>query len=86
MLSILLPIAGLYGLIGLLFGVAFAFGGGAAKIDPAAAGGTWGFKLLVIPGCAVFWPYLLRRWRRGELPPEERSAHRVAANSNGGNG
>ena len=77
---LLLLILGIYLLIGLLFGVIFAFAG-ARSIDPSAAEGTWGFKLFIIPGCAIFWPYLLKRWMKKSTPPEEFSAHRKAAKS-----
>ncbi len=61
--------------LGGLFGIAFAFAG-AKAIDPAAKNGSIGFKLLIIPGAAFFWPYLLKRWIAKSPPPEERSAHR----------
>ncbi|MEM9478264.1 MAG: hypothetical protein AAGA58_01240 [Verrucomicrobiota bacterium] len=75
MIEILLAILGIYLLLGLLVAVPFAFIG-AKRIDPAATGGTWGFKLLVIPGAMVFWPLLLKRWIKNEPPPMENSAHR----------
>ena len=68
----------MYLLIGLLFAVPFAFFG-ARTVDPSAREGTWGFKLLIIPGTAVFWPLLLKRWLKKEAPPVECSAHRRAA-------
>ena len=80
MLPLFLTIIGIYMAIGFVFGVAFAFAG-AKVIDPGAATGTWGFKLLIIPGCAVFWPYLLMRWVKKSPPPEEYSVHRRAARS-----
>lgn len=78
MIGILLTALGVYLLAGFAFGIAFAFFG-AKKIDPSAVEGTWGFKLLIIPGCAIFWPVLLKRWLKSEPPPLERSAHRKAA-------
>ena len=69
---------GIYLLVGLLVAVPFALFG-ARKVDPSAADGTWGFKLLIIPGSAVFWPYLLKRWISASPPPEECSTHRKAA-------
>ena len=49
-------------------------------IDPLARSGTWGFRLLILPGSALFWPLLAKRWFGGApTPPEERTAHRVAA-------
>lgn len=53
---------------------------GVKKIDPHAAHGSWGFRLLIFPGSLAFWPLLLRRWLKGiKAPPEERNAHRQAA-------
>ncbi|MGK0186656.1 MAG: hypothetical protein ACI9R3_002439 [Verrucomicrobiales bacterium] len=74
----ILAAAGVYLAIGLVFGIVFAFAG-AKFIDPSAASGSWGFKLLIIPGCTVFWPYLLVRWIKKSPPPDECSAHRHAA-------
>jgi len=79
MIPILLALLGLYLLVGLVFGIAFAFFGGARRIDPGAAEATWGFRFVILPGCLVFWPLLLGRWRSGSPPPEERSAHRLAS-------
>jgi hypothetical protein len=78
MIPILLATLGIYLALGLVFAVPFAILG-ARKIDPSAAAATWGFKLLIIPGSAVFWPLLLRRWLTKSPPPTECSAHRKAA-------
>ncbi len=76
-----LILLGIYFLCGFLFAIGFALGG-VKKIDPRAAVGSWGFRLLVIPGAAAFWPLLLRRWLKGiHEPPEEHNAHRIAATS-----
>ncbi len=75
-----LRLLGIYLAIGFLFAVPFAFFG-AKKIDPSAVQGTWGFKVLIIPGAMIFWPLLMRRWFRNGQPPEECSAHRKAARS-----
>ncbi len=75
----LLAIAGGYLALGSLFGILFSFAGGARRIDPGAEKGTWGFKLVIIPGCAIFWPYLLLRWVRSSAPPQECSRHRQLA-------
>jgi len=61
--------------LGLVFAVPFVLRG-AAAIDPDARGASVGFRLAILPGCAVFWPLLLRRWISGE-PPRERSPHRL---------
>lgn len=76
-----LGLLGIYLLLGLLFAIPFAFFG-AQKIDPGAVEGTWGFKLLLIPGSMIFWPLLMVRWLRRLPPPEECSAHRSAAKKN----
>lgn len=67
--------------IGVLVALAFLVRG-AGRIDPAAAQGTLGFRVLVFPGCVALWPLILKRWRAGG-PPRERNAHRDAAQSRG---
>ena len=77
--EILLIIAAVYLLGGLAFAIPFALVG-VAKIDPHAAHGSWGFKLLILPGTIFLWPLLARRWWKGiPEPPEENNPHRRAA-------
>ena len=64
---------------GFLFAIPFVVFG-VQKVDPAASRGSWGFRVLLIPGAMAFWPMLLRRWIAGQQPCEERNAHRLAAN------
>ena len=67
---------GVYLACGLVFAIPFAWGG-VKKIDPHAAHGSWGFRLLIIPGAMAFWPLLLKRWLGGVKEPlEECNAHR----------
>ena len=74
-----LILMGVYLLCGLAFAVPFVLAG-AGSIDPHAAHGTWGFRLLIIPGTLLLWPLLARRWLKGvHEPPEERNAHRLSA-------
>lgn len=76
---LLVRAAGVYLLAGLVFGVVFVIRG-AGRIDPSARNGTWGFRLLILPGSVALWPLLARRWLRGvSAPPPERNAHRDAA-------
>ena len=54
---------GIYGAAGVAFAVPFALKG-AGTIDPAAKGGTWGFRLLTFPGVVALWPLMFVKWRR----------------------
>ena len=75
----LLIAAGIYLLCGLGFAIPFVLLG-VAKIDPHAAHGSWGFRVLIIPGTMFLWPLLARRWFKGiHKPPEENNSHRCAA-------
>ena len=75
----LLILLGVYLAFGLAFAIPFALVG-VKRIDPHAAHGSWGFRLLVVPGTVAFWPLLLRRWVKGVTePPEECNPHRRAA-------
>lgn len=49
--------------IGLLFAILFVLKG-VTRIDEGAVGSGWGFRVIIIPGTAVFWPLLLRKWWR----------------------
>ena len=69
--QILLIVASIYALFGILFGVAFVLRG-VARIDQAAQGSPWGFRLLVLPGVAALWPLLLRDWLAA--PPARKEA------------
>jgi hypothetical protein len=65
--------------IGITFAVPFALRG-VDRIDPMARGAGWGFRLLITPGAALFWPLLLVRWAAGSIAPTvETNAHRRQA-------
>ena len=69
---------------GLLFAIPFVLVG-AGKIDLHAAHGSWGFRVLIIPGTMFLWPVLARRWMKGvHEPPEENSPHRSGARDSRG--
>ncbi|MBL8746916.1 MAG: hypothetical protein JNK58_11235 [Phycisphaerae bacterium] len=67
-LPIILTLAAAYLGIGAVFGVVFVCAG-VQRVDHAAAGSPWSFRLLILPGSVAFWPWLLRRWARGSGPP-----------------
>ncbi len=77
-----LTLLGVYVAAGLAVGTTFVIRG-VGRIDPAAVDGTWGFRLAILPAAAALWPFVLRCWRRGGPPPEERNAHRDLARSRG---
>ncbi len=66
----LVRLAGLYLGAGLLFAVPFAFRW-AGRLDPVAERGTWGFRLLLLPGAAALWPLLAWRVAKGGSTPPE---------------
>lgn len=77
--QLLLLAAALYLLCGLTFAIPFVWFG-VGKIDPHATHGSWGFRVLIIPGTLFFWPSLASRWIKGiGVPPDERTPHREAA-------
>jgi hypothetical protein len=77
----LLLLAGLYLACGLAFAVPFVLVG-VGRIDPHAAHGSWGFRVLIVPGTMFLWPLLARRWLKGvHEPPPENNAHRCASKS-----
>ena len=49
-----------YALIGAVFAGWFAIRG-ADRLEPGAVGSTTGFRLLLLPGALVLWPYLATR-------------------------
>jgi hypothetical protein len=70
---------GAYATAGLLFAVPFALRG-IDRLDPAAHGASWGFRLIIVPAAVLLWPVLLRRILAGRHePPSERNVHDRAA-------
>jgi hypothetical protein len=61
LIKIILILAVLYLAIGLIFAIFFVLKG-VDKIDEGAQGGSWGFRIMIIPGTMVFWPLLLKKW------------------------
>ena len=61
LVNIVLIIVAIYLLAGLVFAIPFILKG-VTKIDEGAHGSKWGFRIIIIPGTIVFWPFLLKRW------------------------
>lgn len=59
--SIILIIVAAYLAAGFVFAVPFIWKG-VAKVDEGAHGATRGFRIIIIPGTIVFWPFLLKKW------------------------
>ena len=59
--SIILIIVAAYLAAGFVFAIPFILKG-VTKIDEGAHGATWGFRIIIIPGTVVFWPFLLKKW------------------------
>ena len=57
----LLRVTGLYAAIGVLAGVPFVIWG-IGRVDHAAKGAPWAFRVLVLPGVIAMWPLMVRRW------------------------
>ena len=55
---------------------------GVSRLDSEAQRSGVGFRLLILPGVAAFWPMFLLRWtRRIAEPPVERNPHRMSIKS-----
>lgn len=59
--DLLLKVAASYAVAGIGFAPLLVWRGLPA-LDPAAARGTWGFRLLAAPGAALLWPVMLLKW------------------------
>lgn len=60
---LLLELLALYALAGILTAVAFVTFG-VAQVLPAGTPVTIGARLLLLPGAAALWPYVLLRWAK----------------------
>lgn len=75
--KILVSALAAYAGAGLVFALPFVWLG-VQRLDSEAQGSGIGFRLLILPGVAAFWPVLLYRWRRRIVePPVERNPHRL---------
>lgn len=56
-----------YAAIGAAFAAAFVTVG-VSRVDANAVGAPWGFRALIFPGAALFWPLLAARWMKARRP------------------
>ena len=56
-----LTTAGIYLLTGFIFSTVFLITG-IEKTDEGAHGSGPGFRIMILPGCMLFWPLLLKKW------------------------
>jgi len=59
--SVVLIVFVIYLLAGVLFTIPFQIKG-LQKIDEGVHGSSIGFRIIIIPGCIMFWPILLEKW------------------------
>ncbi len=60
-MTVILAAISLYLVAGIIFTIIFQLKG-LSKIDEGVNGSGWGFRIIIIPGCIVFWTGLLRKW------------------------
>jgi hypothetical protein len=58
---LLIDVLALYAVIGAVTGLAFVTFG-IARVLPAGTPVTLGARVLLMPGAALLWPYVLLRW------------------------
>jgi len=76
--TIIYTMAG-YATIGVVFAVPFVCSG-VQRLDSEAQGSGVGFRLLILPGVAAFWPMFLYRFMRGIVElPVEKTPHRLSS-------
>ena len=61
--DIILLATAAYAILGAVFGVLFVTAG-VGRVDHAAIGAPWSFRLLIWPGVAALWPLMLMKWIR----------------------
>lgn len=52
-----------YALVGVVVGAAFV-ARGVARVDHSAKGAPLGFRLMILPGAAALWPWVMAKWAR----------------------
>jgi hypothetical protein len=69
--TLLLCLLALYALSGVCVAIAFV-SSGVSRVLPQPMGFTLGARLLLIPGAAALWPYVLARWLKARSRPRSR--------------
>jgi hypothetical protein len=73
----------IYLAIGAIFALVFLWKW-VGRLDPLAAHGTIGFRVLVFPGVTTLWPlFAIRLLRGASSPPDGWTAHRAPRRSSG---
>ena len=70
---IIFMMAGVYLAGGALFAI-FFLSRGLEKMDTAAHGSGWGFRLIILPGTIVLWPVLLSKWMKVKKVSNDKAA------------
>lgn len=64
LVAFLLNMLALYAAVGVVTALAFA-AFGVAKVQPAPM--SLGARILILPGAAALWPYVLTRWLKAAM-------------------
>ena len=62
-ITVLLLVVAVYLICGFIFAIFFVTKG-VTVVDEGAHGATIGFRIIIVPGTMVFWPLLLKKWRK----------------------
>ena len=72
-IQILLLLVVAYLICGMIFTVPFIVKG-INVVDEGAHGSSIGFRIIIIPGVIVFWPFLLRKWIKAKTTGNDQAA------------
>ena len=72
--ELVVAVVGAYVAAGAVFAAAFVTWG-VSRLDPVAREGTWGFRLIILPGVTALWPRLALRWVSGAMHAPDELCH-----------
>lgn len=73
--NVIVGVVGVYAALGVVCGGAFVLRG-VGRVDATAKGAPMGFRVLIFPGAALLWPWVLVKWARApKAMPEAAAAH-----------